>query len=196
MFTLKAMARSFRHGQVQSVHIYRLVVAGSFEEVMLNQQIVKRQLAARVVDGRTLVNTIRRSECTIFPDAFNSDSVSSTEIELIEEGVFKADSLLGELVKHDRPDSEQAQGSLSKFLILSITDGELLLGENCTITAQSEASITMDLDSNEDSSNDGETGGATADQDNDDDDDDYDDSYANDDQVTPKNPRLLLAAEE
>ena len=51
----QAIGRAYRIGQQRHVYVYRLLIAGSFEEVLQNQAVFKLQLATRVVDKRDTV---------------------------------------------------------------------------------------------------------------------------------------------
>jgi len=50
---LQALYRAYRYGQRRSVFVYRLIAEG-FEECMYRQQVIKLQLAGRVLDEQTL----------------------------------------------------------------------------------------------------------------------------------------------
>ncbi|KAI9811959.1 MAG: hypothetical protein M1826_002993 [Phylliscum demangeonii] len=51
----QAVGRSYRLGQLKPVFVYFFVVGGTFEEVMDNISVFKRQLAVRVVDRQNLM---------------------------------------------------------------------------------------------------------------------------------------------
>lgn len=46
----QVMGRVWRQGQTAEVHIYRLVIASSFEEKMLQRQSLKKTLANNLID--------------------------------------------------------------------------------------------------------------------------------------------------
>ncbi|KAI4213756.1 MAG: hypothetical protein LQ351_003722 [Letrouitia transgressa] len=52
MWEEQAIGRAYRIGQQKHVFVYRLTVGGTFEEVLHNQSLFKRQLATRVVDQK------------------------------------------------------------------------------------------------------------------------------------------------
>lgn len=57
MWEQQAMGRAYRIGQLKHVYVYRLAIAGTFEQVMQNQGIFKEQLATRVVDKKNPVRS-------------------------------------------------------------------------------------------------------------------------------------------
>ena len=52
MWELQAIGRAYRIGQQKPVFVYRLTVAGTFEQAIQNQALFKEQLATRVVDKK------------------------------------------------------------------------------------------------------------------------------------------------
>ncbi|KAK4697214.1 hypothetical protein P7C71_g825, partial [Lecanoromycetidae sp. Uapishka_2] len=58
MWEQQAIGRAYRIGQRKPVFVYRLTVAGTFEQAIQNQALFKEQLATRVVDKR---NPTRRA---------------------------------------------------------------------------------------------------------------------------------------
>ena len=52
MWELQAIGRAYRIGQQKPVYVYRLTVAGTFEQAIQNQALFKEQLATRVVDKK------------------------------------------------------------------------------------------------------------------------------------------------
>lgn len=58
MWEQQAIGRAYRIGQQKQVFVYRLTVAGTFEQAIQNQALFKEQLATRVVDKR---NPTRRA---------------------------------------------------------------------------------------------------------------------------------------
>lgn len=59
---LQAMHRAYRFGQTKPVFVYRLLTKNSCEEAVYRQQIVKQQLAARVVDGEVGFRSLSLSQ--------------------------------------------------------------------------------------------------------------------------------------
>lgn len=58
---LQALYRAYRYGQRRPVHVYRLIAEG-FEECMYRQQVLKLQLAGRVLDEQTLESHYTQDE--------------------------------------------------------------------------------------------------------------------------------------
>lgn len=56
----QAIGRAYRIGQKKPVHVYRLLVAGSFEDDMHNKAVFKMQLSSRVVDKKNPVSWSKR----------------------------------------------------------------------------------------------------------------------------------------
>ena len=57
----QAVYRAYRYGQSRPVYVYRLISEG-FEQCMYRQQVVKLQLAGRVLDEQTLEATYSHEE--------------------------------------------------------------------------------------------------------------------------------------
>ena len=57
MFEQQAIGRSYRIGQMKPVYVYRLTIAGTFEQALQNQGLFKEQLATRVVDKKNPVRS-------------------------------------------------------------------------------------------------------------------------------------------
>ena len=55
MWEQQAIGRAYRFGQTKQVYVYRLKVAGTFEDAIEKQSLYKGQLASRVVDKRNLI---------------------------------------------------------------------------------------------------------------------------------------------
>ncbi|KAL9035583.1 MAG: hypothetical protein Q9214_006512 [Letrouitia sp. 1 TL-2023] len=66
MWEEQAIGRAYRLGQQKHVFVYRLTVGGTFEEVLNNQSLFKRQLATRAVDKK---NPMRKA-MRVFQDYF------------------------------------------------------------------------------------------------------------------------------
>jgi hypothetical protein len=58
LFFFQAISRAYRYGQQKEVFVYRLVAAGSMEEVIYKRQMIKQALAARVVDAQMPDNQV------------------------------------------------------------------------------------------------------------------------------------------
>jgi SNF2 family DNA or RNA helicase len=56
----QAIGRAYRIGQQKPVFVYRLVLAGTFEEALHNKAIFKTQLASRVVDKKNPISWSKR----------------------------------------------------------------------------------------------------------------------------------------
>lgn len=56
----QAIGRAYRIGQQKTVFVYRLVLAGTFEEALHNKAIFKTQLASRVVDKKNPISWSKR----------------------------------------------------------------------------------------------------------------------------------------
>ncbi|KAL9612420.1 MAG: hypothetical protein Q9167_002968 [Letrouitia subvulpina] len=66
MWEEQAIGRAYRIGQQKHVFIYRLTVGGTFEEVLHNQSLFKRQLATRAVDKKNPIRKASRQLQTYF----------------------------------------------------------------------------------------------------------------------------------
>ncbi|EPS34368.1 hypothetical protein PDE_09332 [Penicillium oxalicum 114-2] len=64
MWEEQAVGRAYRLGQKKPVFVYRFVAGGTFEEVIFNNAVYKRQLAVRVVDKKTVVRESSRKTAT------------------------------------------------------------------------------------------------------------------------------------
>ncbi|RGP63723.1 DNA repair rhp54 [Fusarium longipes] len=56
----QAVGRAYRIGQQKKVFVYRLMVAGTFEDNLNNKQVFKMQLASRVVDKKNPISWSKR----------------------------------------------------------------------------------------------------------------------------------------
>ncbi|KAJ5381275.1 uncharacterized protein N7496_003703 [Penicillium cataractarum] len=64
MWEEQAVGRAYRLGQKKPVYVYRFVAGGTFEELIFNNAVFKRQLAVRVVDKKTVVRESSRKPST------------------------------------------------------------------------------------------------------------------------------------
>uniref|UniRef100_A0A7S2RAY1 Helicase ATP-binding domain-containing protein n=1 Tax=Mucochytrium quahogii TaxID=96639 RepID=A0A7S2RAY1_9STRA len=62
----EAMCRAYRFGQTRSVHVYRLVAAGTMERTIFDQQTKKEGLTSRVVDARATKRTVTAQDLRSF----------------------------------------------------------------------------------------------------------------------------------
>jgi SNF2 family DNA or RNA helicase len=88
-YDLQAIFRSFRVGQEKDVFIYRLVSAGTMEEKIYRNQVVKQALAARVVDAQMPNNQFtdkERSELLKFEDE-EDEEIEDKKLTEEERGV-------------------------------------------------------------------------------------------------------------
>ena len=60
MHEQQAIGRAYRIGQQRHVYVYRLMIAGSFEEALLNQALLKLQLSTRVVDKKETIRLAKK----------------------------------------------------------------------------------------------------------------------------------------
>ncbi|KAF3396194.1 Protein CHROMATIN REMODELING 20 [Penicillium rolfsii] len=60
MWEEQAVGRAYRLGQKKPVYVYRFVAGGTFEELIFNNAVFKRQLAVRVVDKKTVVRESKK----------------------------------------------------------------------------------------------------------------------------------------
>ncbi|KAJ5176989.1 uncharacterized protein N7482_002866 [Penicillium canariense] len=68
MWEEQAVGRAYRLGQKKPVFVYRFIAGGTFEELIFNSAVFKRQLAVRVVDKKTVVReSSRRTSQYLFP---------------------------------------------------------------------------------------------------------------------------------
>ncbi|MCJ1275541.1 hypothetical protein MMC21_003344 [Puttea exsequens] len=77
MWEQQAIGRAYRIGQQKPVYVYRLTVAGTFEQVLLNQALFKEQLATRVVDKK---NPTRRASKTVADYLFPYEAVKQDDL--------------------------------------------------------------------------------------------------------------------
>lgn len=61
MWEEQAVGRAYRLGQKKPVFVYRFLAGGTFEELIYNNAVFKRQLAVRVVDKKTVVRESSRN---------------------------------------------------------------------------------------------------------------------------------------
>ena len=61
MYEQQAIGRSYRIGQKNPVYVYRLTVAGTFEQILQNQGLYKEQLAERVIDKKNPIRSATKS---------------------------------------------------------------------------------------------------------------------------------------
>lgn len=64
MWEEQAVGRAYRLGQKKPVFVYRFLAGGTFEELIFNNAVFKRQLAVRVVDKKTVVRESTRNAST------------------------------------------------------------------------------------------------------------------------------------
>ncbi|KAF7719589.1 Uncharacterized protein PECH_005486 [Penicillium ucsense] len=64
MWEEQAVGRAYRIGQKKPVFVYRFVSGGTFEQLIFNNAVFKRQLAVRVVDKKTVVRESSRKVST------------------------------------------------------------------------------------------------------------------------------------
>jgi hypothetical protein len=64
MWEEQAVGRAYRLGQKKPVYVYRFLAGGTFEELIYNNAVFKRQLAVRVVDKKTVVRESLRKSST------------------------------------------------------------------------------------------------------------------------------------
>ncbi|KAJ1502040.1 hypothetical protein HMI54_009386 [Coelomomyces lativittatus] len=63
----QVMARIWREGQTKPVYIYRLIMQGTLEEIILQRQITKTNLSLHVLDGMLeVVNEFNQEELRVF----------------------------------------------------------------------------------------------------------------------------------
>lgn len=60
MWEEQAVGRAYRLGQKKPVYVYRFLAGGTFEELIFNNAVFKRQLAVRVVDKKTVVRESKK----------------------------------------------------------------------------------------------------------------------------------------
>jgi hypothetical protein len=58
----QAARRCYRYGQKKPVSIYRLIAAGSLEQVVFNRQIARESLSARVIDEKPIQRSLRAAD--------------------------------------------------------------------------------------------------------------------------------------
>ncbi|KAJ5495405.1 hypothetical protein N7539_000521 [Penicillium diatomitis] len=71
MWEEQAVGRAYRIGQRKPVFVYRFVSGGTFEQLIFNNAVFKRQLAVRVVDKKTVVRESSRKVSTYLTHVHN-----------------------------------------------------------------------------------------------------------------------------
>ncbi|ORY86023.1 P-loop containing nucleoside triphosphate hydrolase protein [Leucosporidium creatinivorum] len=124
---LQAMDRSYRFGQTREVHVYRLVGAGTIEELIINRQQVKRALANMAYDA----NAERRLYTGVEGEKEHTGELYGvknifkyTEHFSLTEKAIK-DCALAEAEYEDPEDEENADGSQR---IKEIDENEVVKG--------------------------------------------------------------------
>lgn len=74
----QAVGRAYRIGQTKHVFVYRLTVGGSFEDVIHNQALFKKQLATRAVDKKHIARSATRNSKDYFKPL---KTVEQTDLE-------------------------------------------------------------------------------------------------------------------
>lgn len=64
MWEEQAVGRAYRLGQRKPVYVYRFLAGGTFEELIFNNAVFKRQLAVRVVDKKTVMRESSKKSST------------------------------------------------------------------------------------------------------------------------------------
>jgi hypothetical protein len=64
MWEEQAVGRAYRLGQRKPVYVYRFLAGGTFEELIFNNAVFKRQLAVRVVDKKTVMRESSKKTST------------------------------------------------------------------------------------------------------------------------------------
>ena len=74
----QAIGRAYRIGQQKHVYVYRITVAGTFEQAMSNQALFKQQLATRVVDKKNPNRSARKGarQYLFLPKAVEQEDLS------------------------------------------------------------------------------------------------------------------------
>lgn len=92
MWEEQAIGRAYRIGQQKHVFVYRLTVGGTFEEVLHNQSLFKRQLATRAVDKK---NPIRQAKRRLQAYFGPPEDVPLEDLEpLVGKDIFVLDKIL------------------------------------------------------------------------------------------------------
>ncbi|MCJ1328504.1 hypothetical protein MMC10_005181 [Thelotrema lepadinum] len=124
----QAIGRAYRIGQKKHVFVYRFIVAGSFEEELLNQATFKKQLANRVVDQK---DTVRKATKRMGQYIRPLKEASQEDLKGFE---GKDALVLDEILREQNENDER--------IILSMQeDNSFLEEEKETLTAEEEATV-------------------------------------------------------
>lgn len=81
---LQATFRCYRYGQTKPVYIYRLVAAGTIEEIVYNRQINKRGMALRVVDEQEIAGVLQNEEAKQLYQFVDSDDDNDDNTRMLD----------------------------------------------------------------------------------------------------------------
>ena len=139
MYEQQAIGRSYRIGQEKTVYVYRLIVAGTFEQVLQNQGLYKEQLAMRALDKKnpTRSSTKDAGHYIFQPkqvtkeslDEYKGKDTSVLDLVLLDHSKYISEPLLSP--------EEFESANTCRNPILSITPTESFhIEENSELTAE------------------------------------------------------------